>query len=92
MQFGDERSYEFCFDGLPQNSAVAVSTNGCTQGKAERYYFKKGLAELVKRLEPKVIANYSNTPNDIFAEYRNAGIEIIQIPNYHETVRGRGNV
>ena len=90
VQWGDERSYEFCFEGIPKNSIVAISTHGCIQGKKERPLFKKGLEELVGRLKPTTIVNYSNTPDDIFSPYKKAGIEILQIPNWHETVREMG--
>lgn len=92
VQWGDERSYEFCFDGIPKNSIVAISTHGCIQGKTERFYFKQGLEEMVKRLAPSTIINYSYAPDDIFLPYKEAGMEIIQIPNWHEEVRERGLV
>jgi len=87
VRWGDERSYEFAFEGIAQGGTVAVSTNGCIQDKLDRYYFKKGLAEMVKRLKPDTIVNYSCTPDDIFEKYRDGGIEIIGIENYALTVR-----
>ena len=39
--------------------------------------FKKGLAELVKRLSPKIIIVYGRAPDNIFKAYKDAGIEII---------------
>lgn len=35
VQWGDERSYDFCFDGIPKNAVVAISTNGCIQEKTD---------------------------------------------------------
>ena len=90
MRWSDERSYDFCFEGLPEKSTVAVSTNDCIQSREDRYYFKKGLQKLIERLSPHTIINYSYTPDDIFGPYRNTEIEIIQIPNWNETVRERG--
>lgn len=87
VQWGDERTYEFCFDGIPKSSTVAISTNGCIQNKIDRYYFAKGLAKMVEELKPDTIVNYSYTPNDIFSKYKEQGIEIIQIENYALTVR-----
>ena len=46
-------------------------------GKADREYFKKGLAELVKRLSPKTIIVYGSAPDDIFKKYRDMGINIL---------------
>lgn len=87
VRWGDERTYHFAFEGLPIGGTLAISTNGCIQKKLERYYFKKGLAQMVKELSPKTIINYSYTPDDIFEEYRQQDIEIIGIENYAQTVR-----
>lgn len=89
VQWGDERSYAFCFDGIPAGGTVSVSTNGCIRGKEDRRYFKQGLAELMKRLHPQRIVNYSYMPEDIFSPCRAAGIEIIHLPNFHDVVRKR---
>lgn len=49
--WSDENSFEWCFDGLPQNSTLAVSTNGCCSIRAREYY-KAGFKEMCKRLNP----------------------------------------
>ena len=87
IRWGDERTYEFVFEGLPTGGVVSVSTNGCIQGRLDRYYFKLGLREMVTRLKPETIINYSQTPDDIFGEYKYQGINIITIPNYALTIR-----
>lgn len=50
--WGLEDSYEYCFDGLPQHSIVAVSTVGLMKEKGMREMFHKGYNEMLKRLEP----------------------------------------
>ena len=87
--WGDSRSYEFCFDGTPRHSTVATSTNGCLQDKLVRKLYIQGLSEMVKRLKPETIVVYSYMPSDIFEKYRSAGIRLVHIPNYNDTVRGR---
>ena len=77
VRFNDERTYNFCFDGVEKFKTVAVGTHGCIKNKIDKDYFKKGLAELVKRLSPKTIIVYGSTPDDIFKTYKDAGIEII---------------
>lgn len=77
VRFNDERTYNFCFDGVEKFKTVAVGTHGCIKNKIDKDYFKKGLAELVKRLSPKTIIVYGATPDDIFKTYKDAGIEII---------------
>ena len=77
VRYNDERTYNFCFDGVEKFKTVAVGTHGCIKNKIDKDYFKKGLAELVKRLSPKTIIVYGATPDDIFKTYKDAGIEII---------------
>ena len=77
VRFNDERTYDFCFDGIEKFKTIAVGTHGCIKSRVDKDYFKKGLAELVKRLSPKTIIVYGATPNDIFKVYKDAGIEII---------------
>jgi len=89
IQWGDERTYAFCFDGIPKHSPVAISTYGCIQDRLDRHYFKLGLRKMLAVLRPSAIINYSNMPDDIFGPYLKAGLPIAHIPNRHDTVRGR---
>ncbi len=77
VRFNDERTYAFCFDGIERFKTVAVGTHGCIKRKPDREYFKKGIAELVKRLLPKTIIVYGKAPDSIFKPYKDAGIDII---------------
>lgn len=49
--WSDEASFDWCFEGLPQNSTLAVSTNGCCSIRAREYY-KAGFQEMCRRLNP----------------------------------------
>ncbi len=77
VRFNDERTYQFCFDGIEKNKTVAVGTHGCIKNKVDKAYFKQGLAELAKRLSPKTIIVYGSAPDSIFKEYKDKGIEIV---------------
>ncbi len=77
VRFNDERTHDFCFAGIEKFKTVSVGTHGCIKSRTDKDYFKKGLAELVKRLLPKIIIVYGATPDDIFKDYKDAGIEII---------------
>ncbi len=83
--WGKENSYEFCFDGIPKNSTVAISTNGCIGNKLDKYYFKKGFDKMIETVKPKTIVVYSNMPKDIFKEIYTKDIAFVNIPNYHYT-------
>ena len=74
VRWGDESSYEFAFLGIPKHSIVAISTHGCikrdsTNDNLLRDYFKKGLSEMLKRLEPKTVIVHGYMPNDIFRDF-----------------------
>ncbi len=88
--WGHENTYEFCFDGIQRGSTVSISTNGCIRNKADRYYFKKGLLKMLETIAPETVIVYSNMPNDIFENSIKKGINFINIPNYHDTIRKRG--
>lgn len=77
VRFNDERTYEFCFDGIEKFKTVAVGTHGCIKSKIDKVYFKIGLAKLVKTLSPRTIIVYGAAPDDIFKKYRDTGIKII---------------
>lgn len=56
--WSDNRSYDFCFEGMPKNSIIAVSNVGCIKGEEQQYWFKQGYEEMLKRLSPKEILFY----------------------------------
>ena len=89
IRFNDERTYEFCFDGIEKNKTVAVGTHGCIKHKEDKEYFKNGLAELVKRLSPKNIIVYGSAPDDIFKKYTDMGIAIIAFESEFSKSRKR---
>ena len=64
VNWGLEPTFEFCFEGIPKGSAVAVSTYMVQEhnGKpAQKDFFMKGYNEMLRRLEPEVIICY-HTP------------------------------
>ena len=78
VRWGDERTFDFCFDGIEIGSNVAIGTHGCIKHAADKWYFKSGLRELLIRIKPKNIIVYGAAPDEIFGEYRENGINIIQ--------------
>ena len=64
VNWGDESTFDFCFEGIKKGSVVAVSTymasehgNRCDQ----KEWFMAGYNEMLKRIEPAKIICY-NTP------------------------------
>lgn len=70
--WSDERSYDFCFDGLPKESTLAISTVGVHgKGRANKdaqELFRKGVKELVKRTHPTRLLVYGK---ELDADYGN---------------------
>lgn len=52
--WGNPRTYDFCFDGLPKDSTLAVSTNGCFTDEGIECY-RAGFKEMCERLEPSEV-------------------------------------
>ena len=61
IQWSDEESYNWCFDGLCKGGIVAVSNVGANQIKETKHYFEKGYNEMLKQVEPSKILFYSNS-------------------------------
>lgn len=50
-----ENDFEWCFDGLPENSSIAISTNGCLSSPYSRRIFLRGVEELETQKSPSHI-------------------------------------
>lgn len=53
--WSNEKSFEWCFDGLPENSSIAISSNGCLSNKFSKRMFLLGVDELQKRKNPNTL-------------------------------------
>ena len=85
VQWGDdEETYNWCFEGIPKNATVAISSLGVAGKKdwngAEDNWFKKGFDEMVKRLNPSTILWYGD-------EVEGCEGNIIHIPSYYAQKR-----
>ena len=73
INWADEKSFEWCFDGEPTNSIVAISTVGSMNSKANKEGFYKGYEEMKKQLQPKKILCYGTVPEEIKNEVNGIG-------------------
>ena len=55
IEWSNEKSFEFCFDGVEEGSIVAVSTYGKQKIEEE---FMKGYNEMLRRIKPSAIICY----------------------------------
>lgn len=77
--WSDNKSYEWCFDGEPKKSIVAISTKG-TQGDSlakERFY--AGYYQMMKRLEPTQIMLFGKNPGALDGNVVEMGYEFNNI-------------
>lgn len=64
VNWGDESTFDFCFDGIEKGSVVAVSTYMASEHdhrKDQKEWFMAGYNEMLRRIEPEKIICY-NTP------------------------------
>ncbi len=61
IRLGLEEDWDWCFDGYPIGSIVAISTVGCGKDKTSRDNGDRCYEELLKRLQPKEILVYTNS-------------------------------
>ena len=73
INWADEKSFEWCFDGEPTNSIVAISTVGSMNSKANKEGFYKGYEEMKKHIQPKKILCYGTVPEEIKNEVQGIG-------------------
>lgn len=62
--WSDRDSFEWCFDGEPTRSVVAVSSVGTQNSKEKKRRFLDGYFEMVERLEPELIIFYGRVPEE----------------------------
>ena len=59
IMWGYEDTWDWCFDGYPKHSIVAVSNIGQTKSGLDKQFFHNGYAEMLDRLEPSKILVFS---------------------------------
>ena len=66
VMWGDESSYEYCFDHWPKNTVVSCSSVGFSKSNEEKRLFLRGYNEMLKRLMPTKIIFYGVVPKDVY--------------------------
>lgn len=80
--FAGESSWEWCFDGLPLNSTVAVTTNCLGRDRETHRLFVGGINAMVKKIHPTAIVVCGKIP--AWLPKRHPDIQIVHIPSYSE--------
>lgn len=64
ISWSTEDSFEWCFDGEPIHSTVAVSSVGAANSKEKKKLFLSGYNAMIERLQPESIIFYGNVPEE----------------------------
>lgn len=76
VSWSTKDSFDFCFDGLPKNATLAISTIGVKQNKEQFQIWVDGMNEMIKRLSPKRIIVYGGQ-----VDYEYKDIEVVYFDN-----------
>lgn len=93
VSWSDERSYPFCFAGVPRGSPVAISTVGLgARGETDRLkkaraLFASGYAEMVERIEPPIVLVYGEVPPERLGVAPNLGPPTKTYPSRWQGIR-----
>lgn len=86
VSWGDWRSYEFCFDGIAEESTVAVSSYGCCRSRVDRSHFEDGFVIMLERLRPHSVLLHGATWSALDELIDYYGINVMKIPTQRELV------
>ena len=77
VRWGDERTFEFAFEGIMEGSTVAVGSLGAFKDPLNRQYFLNGFDEMLKRIIPNTVVIYGPAPMSLQSRCIHAGVKII---------------
>lgn len=82
VRWGTEETWSYCWDGIPQNSVVAIGTVASGLRKLiNRPLFEDGLNEMVRVIHPSAIIVYGSANYPCFERLKKRGILIIAFPS-----------
>lgn len=81
IAWSDKSSYEWCFEGEPIDSIVAVSSVGTLNDGDSKDLFLSGYYAMKERLNPKVIILYGGVPEELKKD------NLIFIPHHYDQMR-----
>lgn len=69
IRWSDERSFEYCFLGVPRHKIVCISTHGCLKSKRDKELCSLGTEEMLRQLEPTDVLVHGHMPDEVFEKY-----------------------
>lgn len=78
VRWGTSETYNYCYDGIPKNSIVAIGTVGGSPRKlVDRKRFEEGFNKMVEVLIPQTIVVYGSANYRCFKEAEKQGIRVV---------------
>ena len=82
VRWGTSETWGYSFEGIPQNSIVAVGTvGGSPRSLNHRQCFDEGLFRMVEVLQPHTIIVYGSANYSCFKKLARDGIKIVPYPS-----------
>ncbi len=83
VRWGTKESFDYCFEGIPTRSIVAIGTVGGGPRKlVDRERFEIGLFEMINQLHPKTIVVYGSAKYPCFFKAKEMGIDIVEFSSH----------
>ncbi|MGQ7329690.1 DUF4417 domain-containing protein, partial [Streptococcus suis] len=76
VSWSRHESFVFCFDGLPRNATLAVSTIGVKKSSEQMAVWRSGMDKMIDELSPKQLIVYGGE-----VEYDYRDIEVFYFDN-----------
>ena len=81
VRFGDQKSYPFCFQDIPQNSILFVGEHGTQTFADYKATFYAGIDTLIKILKPRALLIYGCVEERILDLCKKNDITLVQYPS-----------
>lgn len=69
IRWSDEKSFEYCFLGVPKHTIVSISTHGCMRSTRDKELWRTGIEEMIRVLEPSDILVHGYMPDEMFSRF-----------------------
>lgn len=85
VEWGFYSDLDWCLDGLPKGSTIAVGNYGCCTSSAKRYGFIKGVERFCRELQPSALICYG----DEISSIKSLCKQVVFLENYCKTMKKR---
>lgn len=80
LTWSTKKSYKFCFDWVPKNSAVCISSVGCMADKEVTKLFLQGFEKALEEVNPAQVILYGKAIKEMY----NLFPDLVRIPSFME--------